>query len=90
MVNQLSLREIDLPEDWKDDVRMSFLFATFRERSVNPEGWDEKLKFWINFVENFCLKCDVPVIDLHSLRCALERKGSYPQCLDVVLENMYK
>ena len=90
MANRLSLKKVDLPDDWKDDVRMNFLFSVFRPRTANPEGWDAKLKFWINFVQNVCLKSEVSVINLTLLRSALERKGNYPQCLDVVLENMYK
>lgn len=90
MANKLHLKHIILPEDWSDDIRMNFLFATFREKSANPEGWDAKMKFWVNFIQDICLKCQTPLINHNLLRSALERKGNLPQCLDLVLENMYK
>lgn len=89
MAGQLSLKNVNLPEDWNDDIRMNFLFAVFREKSVNPEGYDAKMNFWFNFVQELCLKSEAPVINLSSLCFALDRKGSLPQCLEIVLENMY-
>lgn len=90
MAKKLNLKNISLPEDWSDDIRMNFLFAAFREKTVNPEGWQAKMKFWTDFIEDLCLKCECPLINHNMLHSALKRKGNFPQCLDVVLENMYK
>lgn len=89
MARQLSLKNVSLPDDWKNDMRMNFLFATFREKSVNPEGWDAKMNFWTNFIQELCLKSEAPLVNHSSLCSSLERKGNQPQCLDMVLENMY-
>ena len=35
-----------LPDEWDDDVRMGAMFAPFRPRSLNPEGYDGRLRFW--------------------------------------------
>ncbi|GIY01136.1 charged multivesicular body protein 7 [Caerostris extrusa] len=87
---ELSFRRSDFPIDWNDDVRMNFLFSPFRERSVNPEGYDAKVNFWITTIQDLCIKSQSPVIILSSLCSAFERKNRQPVCLDVALENMHR
>ncbi|KFM63770.1 Charged multivesicular body protein 7, partial [Stegodyphus mimosarum] len=88
MALKLNFNECDLPRDWEDDVRMNFLFSTFRERTVNPEGWDAKMKFWITLIVDICKKSSSPLINKNILCSSFQRKGRFPVCLDTVLEHM--
>lgn len=87
---ELNFRRSDFPTDWNDDIRMNFLFSPFRERSVNPEGYDAKLNFWINTIQDLCVKSQCPVISGTALSAAFERKNRQPVCLDIVLESMIR
>ncbi|GFR26679.1 charged multivesicular body protein 7 [Trichonephila clavata] len=88
MSDELHFRRSDFPPDWNDDIRMNFLFSAFRERSVNPEGYDAKLNFWINTIQDMCMKSQCPMITSNALCFAFERKNRQPICLDIVLESM--
>ncbi|XP_054724596.1 charged multivesicular body protein 7-like [Uloborus diversus] len=84
----MAVSDSDYPPDWKDDVRMNFLFSTFKEKYVNPEGWDAKMNFWTLLIQRICLKSTCPLINEAILCAKFERKGRQPQCLDVVLDHM--
>ncbi|GFS85216.1 hypothetical protein NPIL_379441 [Nephila pilipes] len=88
MSHELNFRRSDFPPDWSDDIRMNFLFSSFRERCVNPEGYDAKLNFWISTIQDMCMKSQCPVISNPALCSAFERKKRQPMCLYTVLENM--
>ncbi|XP_042912940.1 charged multivesicular body protein 7 [Parasteatoda tepidariorum] len=90
MIPELNFNSSDFPNTWKDDIRMNFLFAPFRERFINPEGWDGKMNFWTTTIQELCIKSQSPLISQVSLCAALHRKGKQPQCLDVVLDNMFR
>ncbi|XP_055937783.1 charged multivesicular body protein 7-like [Argiope bruennichi] len=87
---ELHFRRSDFPIDWNDDIRMNFLFSPFRERSVNPEGYDAKINFWISTIQDLCMKSQCPVISNTALCAAFDRKNRQPVCLDIVLENMMR
>ncbi|KAF8768119.1 Charged multivesicular body protein 7 like protein [Argiope bruennichi] len=86
----VTIERSDFPIDWNDDIRMNFLFSPFRERSVNPEGYDAKINFWINTIQDLCMKSQCPVISNTALCAAFDRKNRQPVCLDIVLENMMR
>lgn len=77
-----------LPECWNDEVRMNFLFSVFRLKSVNPEGWTDKMNFWFNTITDLCHQNKNCVINDVTLKSAFRRNGREPQCLDAVLEHM--
>ena len=39
--------------DWEDCDRIKFLYGPFREKSVNPVSYDEKMKFWQETIEKY-------------------------------------
>lgn len=43
-------------DTWKDDQKMSVFLYHFRPRQVNPEHYDQKMKFWRDLIENYCGK----------------------------------
>ncbi|CAL1281849.1 unnamed protein product [Larinioides sclopetarius] len=90
MTLELNFRRSDFPTDWNDNNRMNFLFSPFRERFVNPEGYDAKINFWINTITYLCLKSQSPVISNTALSAAFERNNRQPVCLDIVLDNMIR
>lgn len=81
-----------LPDIWDNSKRMSVLFCEFRSREANPEGWDSKMKFWINAINEWTEKTQSVCFTLEELRDAFERNGSRPQIksLQLVLSEMQR
>lgn len=75
---------------WLDDTRMSVLFAPFRDKSLNPSSWNQKISFWEQAISNECANNQTCIIDINSLQNKFSRKGKVPLCLDVVLEEMLR
>uniref|UniRef100_A0A1B0GDM0 Charged multivesicular body protein 7 n=1 Tax=Glossina morsitans morsitans TaxID=37546 RepID=A0A1B0GDM0_GLOMM len=76
------------PACWQDNVRMGFLLATFRERSVNPESYDSKLQFWTNLIRDYCEYKGDASFSKEELKIRFTRNAHVPACLDTVLSNM--
>ncbi|XP_043469132.1 charged multivesicular body protein 7 [Leptopilina heterotoma] len=79
-----------LPECWKQDDRMNSLFADFRNRSVNPQDWSSKYKFWHEVILellDFSKSCCFSVSDLN---IAFKRNGRVPVCLPTVIQEMFR
>eukprot|EP01080_Neovahlkampfia_damariscottae_P005289 gene5289-8907_t len=85
-----------LPE-WNDDKVMSYLMQNFKfNRSVNPEDWDKKLKFWsrvilesAKFEDKFCIS----ISKIKQYICRKERnsnKTNSPLGWKTVLNEMQK
>lgn len=75
---------------WDDDTRMSVLFSPFREKSLNPSSWEQKMAFWVQAILDKCIQSDTCIIDSESLQSSFCRNGKVPLCLDVVLEEMQR
>ncbi|XP_069070171.1 charged multivesicular body protein 7 isoform X2 [Pleurodeles waltl] len=82
---------VDLPQEWKDDERMAFLFSAFKQsRDVNTTEWDSKMAFWVPLVVS-CLRRNGAVsLTLKELQEIFKRKGSAPLGLSTVLEEMIR
>lgn len=96
MENQRDLNESlplpidEMPECWEKDDRMNSLFAQFRNRSVNPQDWDSKYRFWRGMISHWCkhnMRCSFSLSDLNK---AFRRNGRTPACLDVVLRELHR
>ncbi|CAC5405984.1 CHMP7 [Mytilus coruscus] len=81
---------INLPAVWSDDTRMSVLFAPFREKSLNPSSWKQKMSFWSQLILEESRSSLTSIIDLNSLQIKFTRNGKVPLCLDVVLEELLR
>lgn len=80
----MSSDKLFLPPEWKDDQRMTVLFAPFRDRSLNPQSWDRKLKFWTHVISEDCRQNNRIIVDVKELQSRFVRNGKKPGCLDVV------
>ncbi|KAJ0169829.1 hypothetical protein K1T71_014435 [Dendrolimus kikuchii] len=85
-----SMPEDRLPQCWSDDVRMNALFAPFRLKSVNPESWEMKMKFWSDMIRQWCKHRKDPIITAADAKFAFQRKGRTPACIDIVVEEMFR
>lgn len=81
-------REFTLPVCWKDDVRMRVLFSEFRPKDANPEGWQDKMDFWVSLILQWSRETRSPVFSAYDLGPVFERKRSHPACLQTVLAHM--
>ncbi|KAL5291165.1 CHMP7 family protein [Megaselia abdita] len=86
-VSKTNLKKFNYPECWKNDERMDRLFAPFRARSVNPEGYDIKVDFWKDMIRRYCEYNGSPNFSKSELQKALQRKGKVPYGLDIVLND---
>lgn len=91
----MGLQDIGLPQDhlpqcWSDDVRMNALFAPFRLKSVHPESWAMKMKFWSEIAQQWCKYKKDPIISASDMKFAFQRKGRTSACIDIVVEEMYR
>ena len=76
--------------EWDDDQKMSVLFAPFREKSLNPQSWDRKMKFWIQLILDNFKKSNEFVFDVNSLSSRFVRNGKKPACLETVVQEMLR
>lgn len=81
------MKKFPYPECWKNDERMNRLFAPFRTRSVNPEGYDIKIDFWKDMIRRYCEHNGSPNFSKSELQKAFHRKGKVPYDLDTVLND---
>jgi charged multivesicular body protein 7 len=51
-----TLKEEFYPKEWTDDQRMGMLLAEFRVKSLNPENYEAKMKFWREMICKYCLE----------------------------------
>ncbi|XP_014786192.1 charged multivesicular body protein 7 isoform X1 [Octopus bimaculoides] len=73
---------------WSDDQKMNVMFSVFRDKSVNPLSWEQKMNFWQETIERYCAKNDLVIVLPSTLPIYFTRKGRTPQCLDVVIAEM--
>jgi charged multivesicular body protein 7 len=67
---------------------MSVMLNTFRPKQVNEEHYNQKMKFWIEMVENYCEYKGSANVSIEELKTVFKRKGTVPYCLQDVLRQM--
>uniref|UniRef100_A0A1A9WBN6 Charged multivesicular body protein 7 n=1 Tax=Glossina brevipalpis TaxID=37001 RepID=A0A1A9WBN6_9MUSC len=78
------------PTCWHDNARRQLLLSPFRERDLNPEGFDSKLKFWVDLIEKYCIYKGDASFSKSELKSRFTRNDRVPSCLDIVLSHMEK
>lgn len=78
-----------LPPEWEDESRMNFLFAPFKRKSLNPESYDAKMKFWIKLIETHLSHIKNFKFQTKTLARQFLRKSLIPACLQDVIQQMY-
>ena len=84
------LPENKMPECWKQDDRMNALFADFRNRSVNPQDWSSKYKFWHEIISKLMDHYKCCSFSISELNVSFKRNGRVPVCLPTVIQEMYR
>lgn len=79
-----------MPECWQDDAKMNALFAPFRKRETNPQGWDSKMSFWIKNIDSWCLENDKCLFTIDEVQQAFSRNRRRPQCILTVVDEMLR
>ncbi|XP_022098280.1 charged multivesicular body protein 7-like [Acanthaster planci] len=88
-MSEKSTKSDRFPSCWDDDERMGYLFSDFRQnRTVNPNDWDNKLKFWSQLVGDCCRKDKCAVMDCEKMVEGFRRKGRLPMGINRVLREM--
>lgn len=88
--SSLPLPADKMPECWSQDERMNSLFAQFRAKSVNPQDWNSKQKFWQGFIMDYLkskMKCSFSIAEFNA---AFKRNGCSPLCLPNVVEELMR
>ena len=57
-------RAESLCPEWANEQRMNVLFAPLRDKDLNPESWNSKVRFWINLMEKWSRANSSPVLDI--------------------------
>ncbi|XP_065087603.1 charged multivesicular body protein 7 [Ochlerotatus camptorhynchus] len=84
------LEESFYPDAWRDDSRMGVLLTEFRTRTVNPENYDSKMRFWKELIVKYCGHEGSGSVSITELKRVFKRKGTSPYCLSTVFEDMMK
>lgn len=67
---------------------MSVFNYNFRPREVDPEHYDQKMRFWKEMIENYCEYKGSSSFSIQELKEVFKRKGTSPYCLDTVVNQM--
>lgn len=67
---------------------MSVLLNTFRPKQVNEEHYNQKMKFWKELIEDYCLFKGTAKVNVAELKQVFKRKGTVPYCLQTVFDEM--
>ncbi|KAL5020879.1 hypothetical protein ScPMuIL_000034 [Solemya velum] len=73
---------------FQDEARINVLYSPFREKSLNPNSWEQKMKFWTNKVIDDSKKRDSAIIDMKTFPSNFSVNGRVPKCLDAVIDEM--
>lgn len=78
------------PEEWKNLKRRNFLMAEFRPRDANPEGYDDKLNFWIRNINKWSNHPSTVEFTVKNIQDSFESEGRVPEsnCVKRVLSHM--
>lgn len=72
-------------------ARSGTFFAPFRSRSANPDGFDAKMKLWINAIEEWVVrnkKLTLSVQDIHQAFIAENGIRPHKECVRLVISEM--
>ncbi|CAD7005910.1 unnamed protein product [Ceratitis capitata] len=87
-INADDSQSFPYPTCWNDDVRMNVLLAPFRNREVNPENYDSKMKFWQDMIAQYCEHEGSGCFCKRDLQLTFARGDRIPYGLDTVLSEM--
>lgn len=73
-----------------DGARLISLYAPFRDRSLNPQGWDSKCSFWSSMIYKWCEGKNRVSFTLEDLNKDFIRNGRVPECLSTVMEELQR
>ena len=71
-----------------DDQKMNVMYSSLRDKSVNPQSWQQKMNFWQEAITRHCHQYGLVIIEQTSLAKQLTHNGRTPQCLEAVLAEM--
>lgn len=84
------------PPIWKDENAVYALYQPFkRSRNADPSGFNHKLNFWTNLIQDYCLHRHIVVINENSLKEVFSRslqstgRSHQPECLGTVMWEMW-
>ncbi|XP_037938991.1 charged multivesicular body protein 7-like [Teleopsis dalmanni] len=86
--NNASKKSFPYPSCYNDEQRIHALMAPFRERHVNPENYDSKLKFWENCIFLYCEFKGEPKFNKKELQDVLSKGVHSIYALDTVVDGM--
>ena len=87
------LKMIDISslcDEWSDSERMRVMFAPMRNKELNPESFNSKIKFWTELIHKWCTVHNRCSFTLGQLEKDFQRDGSTPHCLADVLGEALK
>lgn len=67
---------------------MSVFMYHFRPREVNPNHYDQMMRFWKEMIENYCEFKGSSSFSIEELKDVFKRKGTSPYGLDTVIKQM--
>ncbi|XP_076748835.1 charged multivesicular body protein 7 [Xylocopa sonorina] len=88
--NTLPLPPDEMPKCWNEEERIGSLFSPFRSKSVNPQDWVSKYKFWQNLIYEWLKHTKKSSFSIADLNSAFKRKGCTPLCLVTVVEELVR
>ncbi|KAH9518345.1 hypothetical protein Btru_016483 [Bulinus truncatus] len=86
----MSLKDKIFSPELEDDQQAAVLYSPFREKSLNPQSWQRKLRFWENLLSEIALEQGLVSFDLQALPKMFERKGITPKCFDTVIAELVR
>ncbi|XP_077992759.1 charged multivesicular body protein 7-like [Glandiceps talaboti] len=81
-----------LRESWRDnEIRMNSLYSPFRaNRAVNPQDWDNKLKFWTGMVIESCREQNEVCFDCGEIAERFRMKDKSPLGMGRVIKELHR
>jgi len=73
------------PDLSADPDRLDVLYAPFRDKSVNPKGYESKLSTWQDAIKQYMRINKTPVIEVEEVMRAFTFDGKSPRCINQVL-----
>jgi len=74
--------------DWSDIDRVNVLYAPFRARTLNPESYDAKSRFWTETIEKWLEHEDTFKFKTCDIANVLQANSRKPLCLADVIQEM--
>lgn len=84
------------PPIWNDETAVYSLYQPFkRSRNADPSGFNNKLNFWTNLIQDYCLHHHIILISENNLKEIFSRslkctgRSHQPECLSAVMWEMW-